>query len=145
MNHIRFHYRMVLVCPICGGCGLNQWRTIEGHIKKCAKAPPNIASWKVKPGEPLWRRSDLPLMKHTRGPEIEATFTLPLWPDHPNNEDPAHRGQIFECICKEWEAQVTAIKKAATVEAEEADKTGGATADKDDSKPVTFRSKQSLH
>ena len=24
MNHIRFHYKMVLLCPICGGCGSNQ-------------------------------------------------------------------------------------------------------------------------
>ena len=24
MNHIQFHYRMVLMCPICGGCGSNQ-------------------------------------------------------------------------------------------------------------------------
>ena len=38
MNHIPFHYRMVLVCLICGGCGLNQWRIVEGHIKKCAAA-----------------------------------------------------------------------------------------------------------
>ena len=34
MNHIQFHYRMVLVCPICGGCRSNQWRTVKGHIKK---------------------------------------------------------------------------------------------------------------
>ena len=51
MNHIHFHYRMVLVCPICGGCGSNQWRTVEGHIKKCAAAQPNVAG-RVKPGKP---------------------------------------------------------------------------------------------
>ena len=38
MNHILFHYRRVLVCPICGDCGSNQWRTVEGHIRKCAVA-----------------------------------------------------------------------------------------------------------
>ena len=38
MNHIQFHYRMVLVCPICSSCELNQWRTVKGHIKKCAAA-----------------------------------------------------------------------------------------------------------
>ena len=26
MNHIQFHCRMVPVCPICSGCGSNQWR-----------------------------------------------------------------------------------------------------------------------
>ena len=35
MNHIRFHYHVVLVCPTCGGCGWNQWGTVKGHIKKC--------------------------------------------------------------------------------------------------------------
>ena len=38
MNHVLFHYRMVLMCLICGSCGSNQWRTVEGHIKKCAVA-----------------------------------------------------------------------------------------------------------
>ena len=100
MNHIWFHYRMVLVCPICGGCGSNQWRTVKGHVEKCAVARPNIASRKVEPGEPHWRRSDLPLMNHTWAPETEATFTLPVWPDAPN-DGTSHRGQIFECIRKE--------------------------------------------
>ena len=36
MNHLRFHYHMVLVCPICAGCGLNSWRTVEAHIEACA-------------------------------------------------------------------------------------------------------------
>ena len=100
VNHIQFHYWMVLVCLICGGCGLNQWKTIEGHIKKCAAARPNVSSRKVKPGELHWRRSDLPLMNHTRAPKTEATFTLPVWPDPPDDEESAHGGQIFKCICK---------------------------------------------
>ena len=75
MNRIQFHYRMVLVCAICGGCRSNQWRTVEGHVKKCTVAWPNVASRKVKPGEPHWRRSDPMLMNHTQAPEIEATFT----------------------------------------------------------------------
>ena len=64
-------------------------------------------------------RSDLPLMDHTWAPETKATFTLPVWPDSPNDEEPAHRGQIFECIHKEWEVQVTTIKEAVAAEAEE--------------------------
>ena len=87
MNHIRFHYRMVLVCPICGGCRSNQWRTVKGYVKKCAAAQPDVAGRKVKPGEPHWRRSDLPLMNHTWAPETEATYTLQVWPDPPNDED----------------------------------------------------------
>ena len=83
MNHIRF-----------------QWRTIKEHIK-CATARPNITSRKVKPGELHWRRSHPPLMNHTRASKTEATFTSLVWPDPPDNEESAHRGQIFKCICKE--------------------------------------------
>ena len=130
---------MVLVCPICPGCGSNQWRTVEGHIKMCAAAHPNITSRKVKPGEPHWMRSDPPLMNHTQAPEMETMFTLPVWPDPPNNEEAAHQGQIFEHICKEWGAQVTTIKEAAAAEAEEADNVYDAMASKDDSKLATSK------
>ena len=119
MNHIRFHYQMVIVCPICGGCRSNQWRTVKGHIKKCAAARPNVASRKVEPGELHWRRSDWPLMNHTRAPETEATFTLPVWPNPPDDEESAHRGQIFRHILKQWGTQVATIKKVLAAEAEE--------------------------
>ena len=38
MNHLRFHYQMALICPICAGCGPNSWRAVEAHIKACAKS-----------------------------------------------------------------------------------------------------------
>ena len=98
MNHIQFHYRMVLVHPICSCCGLNQWRTFEGHIKKCAAAQPYVANRDVEPGEPHWRKSDPPLKNHTRAAETEATYTLPIWPDPPNDEEATHQGQIIKCI-----------------------------------------------
>ena len=139
MNHIQFHYQMVLVCPISGGCRSNQWRTVKGHAKKCAVAHSNIASRKVQPGELHWMRSDPPLMNHTRTPETEAMFTLPVWPDPPNDDEPAHQGQIFECIHKEWEAQVTTIKEAVAAEAEEADKVDDAAVNKDGSKLATSK------
>ena len=37
MNHLCFHYRMVLICPICAGCGSNSWRTIKSHVEVCAQ------------------------------------------------------------------------------------------------------------
>ena len=139
MNHIQFHYRMVLVCPICGGSRSNHWRTVIGHVNKCTTARPNVASRKVEPGEPHWR-SDPLLMNHTRAPKTEATFVLPVWPDPPDDEKSVHRGQIFRCILKEWGAQVTTIKKAGTAEAEEeADKVEDAVADKDDNKLTTSK------
>ena len=143
MNHIRFYDQMVLVCPICGGCRSNQWRTVIGHIKKCATARLNITSRKVEPGEPHWKRSDPLLMNHTRAPKTEATFTLPVWPDPPDDEESVHRGQIFGHILKEWGAQVATIKKAAAAEAkEEADKVEDAAPDKDDDKLTSLKLRQ---
>ena len=52
----------------------------------------------IKPGEPHWRKSDPLLKNHTRAAETEATYTLPGWPDPPNDEEATHRGQIFKCI-----------------------------------------------
>ena len=81
---------MVLVCPICGSCGLNQWKTVEGHVKKCAAARPNMAERNVMPGEPHWRKSDPLLKNHTRAVVTEATYTLEVWPDTPNDEEATH-------------------------------------------------------
>ena len=110
------------------------------HQKVCC-TPSLHVNRKVKPGEPHWMRSDPSLMNHTRAPETEATFTLPVWHDPPNDEEAAHQGQIFKCICKEWETQVTAIKETAAAEAEEADKVNDAVANRDDSKPATSKPK----
>ena len=63
---------------------------MEGHVKKCAAARPNIVSRKVEQGELHWMRSYPPLMNHTWIPETEATFTLSVWPDPPNNEEAVH-------------------------------------------------------
>ena len=115
---------MVLVCQICSGCGSNQWRTVEGHIKRCAVVQPNVADRVIEPGEPHWRKSDPPLKNHTRAAETGATYTLTVWPDPPNDEDATDQGQIFKCIWKEWTAQVGNIKEAATAEAVEVDKDG---------------------
>ena len=92
---------MVLVYSICGGCGSNQWRTAEVHIKKCAAARPNVAGKDVEPGKWYWSKSDPPLMSHTQAPETEATYTLQVWPDPPNDVEATHRGQIFKHIQKE--------------------------------------------
>ena len=43
LNHLRFHYCMVLVCQICAGCESSSWRTVKGHTKACALQRPNIA------------------------------------------------------------------------------------------------------
>ena len=125
---------MVLVCPICGGCGSNQSRTVKGHIRKCAVAWPNVAGRVVKPGELHWRKLDPPLRNHTQAPEREVTYKLQVWPDPPNDEEATHWGQIFECIQKEWEAQVVDIRKAAAAEAEEAEKGDDGELNKDDDK-----------
>ena len=90
MNHIQFHYRMVLVCPICSGCGLNQWKTVEGYIKKCAAAQPTVADRNFVPGEPHWRKTDPPLKNLTRAMATGAMYTLQVWPAAPNDEEATH-------------------------------------------------------
>ena len=136
MNHIQFHYGMVLLCSICSGCRSNQWRTVKGHIKKCAAAWPNVAGRDVVPGKPHWRKSDLPLMNHTQAPETETMYTLQVWPDPPNNEEATNQGQIFEHIQKEWESQVVDIREVAAAEAKGADKGDDVGVNKDDNKQV---------
>ena len=132
---------MVLVCPIYGGCRSNQWRTVEGHIKKYAAALLNVAGSNVEPGEPHWRKSDLPLMNHTWAPETEAMYTLQVWPDPPNDEEATHQDQIFKCILKEWESQVVNIREDAAAEAKEADKGDDIGVNKDDSKQAKLEPK----
>ena len=69
---------MVLVCSICGGCRLNHWRIVEGHIKKCAAAQTKVADQDIDldPDEPHWKKSDQPLKNHNQAEETEATYTL---------------------------------------------------------------------
>ena len=74
-------------------------------------------------------------------PKTEATFTLPVWPDPPNDEETAHQGQIFKCIWKEWEALVANIKGAEAAEAQEADKGDDVAVDKNDSNQATSKPK----
>ena len=114
---MQFHYRMVLTCPICGGCGLNHWRVVKAHIKTCALAQPTVAET-VKAGEPLWKKSDWPLKHLTKARETDSTCSLTVWPDPPYGEEASERCQIIECVLDEWPVQVDAIKaEAAAAEA----------------------------
>ena len=80
-------------------------------------------------------------MNHTKAPETEATYTLQVWPDPPNNKEATHRDQIFERIQKEWETQVVNIREAVAAEAKEADKGDDGEVDKDDSKQAKLKPK----
>ena len=84
-------------------------------------------------------------MNHTQAPEKDAMYTLQVWPDPPNDEEPTHQGQIFECIQREWEAQIVDIRGAAVAEAEEADRGDDVVVDKQDSKQAKLKPKQSTH
>ena len=35
MNHMRTHYRIVLVCPFCAVCGSHLYPSVRDHVKKC--------------------------------------------------------------------------------------------------------------
>ena len=84
-----------------------------------------MADWDVKPGEPLWEKSDQPLKNHTRDGEMETTYTLTVWLAPPNDEDATDWGQIFEHIWEEWKVQAKDMKEEAAV-------TGSAKVNKDD-------------
>ena len=113
MNHLRFHYRMVLICPIFAGCGLNSWRNIEAHIKACAKLRSTMASHKADPGEPLWWRSDNQLKGLTRAPETAATFKLPTWTNPLNDANQEDRGHLINKTLSEMQEQLKALKEEA--------------------------------
>ena len=89
-----------------------------------------VADRVFEPGKPYWRKSDPPLRNHTRAAETEATYTLSVWPDPPNDEDATDQGQIFKCIQKEWTAQVRNIRETAAAEAAKADKDDDGRVDK---------------
>ena len=91
LNHLRFHYQMVLVCPICTGCGSSSWQTIKSHIEACAQQRLTITVHQVPPGETLWWSSDNRLKSLTRAEPTASTFQLPTWPNLPDNMDTADR------------------------------------------------------
>ena len=67
MNHLCFHYRMVLVCPLCA----QQW--------------PGIAEHQASPGEPLWQSSDNRLQGLMRVEPTDTSFQFPTWMDVPDD------------------------------------------------------------
>ena len=97
------------------------------------------------PGEPHWRKSDPPLKNHTRAAATEATYTLQVWPDPPNDEEATDQGQIFQLIGKEWTAQVLNIREAAAAETVEANKDDDGEVSKGDSKHAKPKPKQATH
>ena len=113
MNHLRFHYWIVLVYPICAGCGSNSWRTVEAHIKACARQRPGIASQKVNPGKPLWQRTDNRLRGLTRAEETVTTFKLPTWKNPPDDANQEDRGHLIDKILTEMQEQLKALEKEA--------------------------------
>ena len=118
MNHLRFHYQMVLVCPICAGCRSNSWRTVKAHIKAYARERPGIASRKVNPGEPLWQRTDNRLRGLTRTEETATTFELPTWTNPPDDANQEDRGHLINKTLTEMQEKLKALEEEAPRAAE---------------------------
>ena len=93
-----------------------------------------VADRSVDPSEPRWQKSDPPLTNHSRAEETQATYTLSVWPDPPNDEDLTDQGQIFKCILGKWTAQVEHTKEEAASEAAKVDQDDGGKDDKVDNK-----------
>ena len=100
-----------------------------------------MADRSVDPGEPHWQKSDPPLRNHTRTEETEATYTLSVWPDPPNDEDPTDWGQIFKYILGEWTAQVEHMKGEAPSQAAKIDQDDAGEDDKVDNKQSKLKPK----
>ena len=113
-----FHYRMVLVCPICVGCRSNSWRTVEAHIKACARQRPGISSQKVNPGETLWWKTDNQLRGLTRAEETATTFKLPTWMNPPDDANQKDRGHLIDKTLTEMREQPKALEEEAPRAAE---------------------------
>ena len=79
-------------------------------------------------------------MNHTRAPETEATFMLPVWPNPLDDEDSAHRGQILRCILKEWGSKLPPSRRLQLQKLRRRhDKVEDAAADKDDDKLMSSK------
>ena len=104
-----------------------------------------MAGRNVVPGKPQWRKLDPPLKNQSRAVAMEATYALQVWPNAPNDEEATHRGQIFQCIQKEWTAQVQSKRIAAAAAAAKANKDDDGEVDKGDSKQAKQKPKQMAH
>ena len=93
--------------------------------------------------EPLWQKSDPPLRNHTRAEETEVTYTLSVWPDRPNDEDPTDWVQIFKHIPGDWTAQAKHMKEEAASEATKVKQDDGGEDDKVNNKQSKLKPKQS--
>ena len=99
---------------MCAGCGSNSWRTVEAHIKACAKSRSTMASRKADPGEPLWWGSDNQLKGLTRDPETAATFKLPTWTNPPNDANQEDRDHLINKTLSERQEQLKALNQSKT-------------------------------
>ena len=151
LNHLRFHYRMVLVCRICAGWGSSSWRTVKGHIEACARQRLNIAEQRVPPGEPLWQSSDNRLRSLTRPDATAMTFKLPVWSNPPDDAELGDQARLITKVLSEMQAQMTAVKEEAT-EVEASNMTtcsksakNSSEADKGDEKQLKSKLKQTVH
>ena len=113
MNHLRFHYQMVLVCPICAGCRPNSWKTVKAHVKACTRQRPGIASQKVNPGEPLWWRTDNQLRGLTTAEETATIFELPTWTHPPDDTNQEDRDHLIDKTLTEMREQLKALEEEA--------------------------------
>ena len=66
MNHMRTHYRIVLVCPFCAVCGSDSYPSMRDNVKKCKGDHSELLeSSDAEPGqyEPCFHKGDKNLPK----------------------------------------------------------------------------------
>ena len=79
MNHMRAHYRIVLVCPLCGKRGSHSYPSMRDHVKKCKDTYHDLLEGSdAETGlcEPCFCRGDTHLLKEGLAPPKPFTYKL---------------------------------------------------------------------
>ena len=79
MNHMRTHYRIVLVCPFCAICGSHSYPSMRDHVKKCkGDYSELLESSDAQPRkyEPCFRKGDKHLPKEGLASCTRFTYKL---------------------------------------------------------------------
>ena len=79
MSHMRAHYRIVLVCPLCGKWGFHSYPSMRDHVKKCKDTYQDLLEGSnAETGlyEPCFCKGDTRLSKEDLAPPTPFIYKL---------------------------------------------------------------------
>ena len=110
MNHMCAHYRIVLVCPLCGKRGSYSYPSMRDHVKKCKETYHNLLEGSdAETGlyEPCFYEGDTHLSKE--GLAWSTAFTYKLEENRKNSKTVE---QLISEFCAKAKEEVTAVCNA---------------------------------